>query len=127
MLPREVDALDRVAVRAAAAPVQELQRHDLHPLAYPHHADPVVPARADRPGDVRAVTVLVQRLGVAADEVPAVDVVDEPIAVVVAAVAADLESIAPEVRRQVGMAQVDPRIDDRDRDGVGVGRDLPGV
>ena len=51
----------------------------------PDDADGVVAPRADRPGHVGAVAVVVVRVVVAriADEVPAVDVVDLAVAVVV--------------------------------------------
>ena len=49
-------------------------------------ADAVVAERADRAGDVRAVAVVVDRVVVVVDEVPAAEVVDVAVAVVVDAV-----------------------------------------
>ena len=67
------------------------------------------------------------RVGVVGREVPAVQVVDEAVAVVVDAVAGNLPGVGPDVGRQVGMAQVDAGVDDADDD-VGVaGLEVPGV
>jgi hypothetical protein len=65
----------------------------------------------DRAGDVRAVVVIIPGVVVAIDEVPAADVVDLAVAIVVGLVAGDLTRVAPDVRRQVrvipGHAAVD--------------------
>ena len=60
---------------------------------------------------MRAVVVVVVRVGVVVDEVPAVDVVDVAVAVVVDAVAGDLTGVGPDVGLQVGMVEVDTGVD----------------
>ena len=78
-----------------------------------------VQRRRDRPGDVRAVTVvagIVDRRVVVA-EVPAVDVVDVAVAVVVDAVARGVSPGLVHARaREVRVAEVDTVVDDRDDD-----------
>ena len=74
---RPADALgDRHRVALAGA-VEHADRHQLGPVGQPGHADRVAGALGDRPRDVRAVAVVVVRVGVVVDEVVAVD---EPVA-----------------------------------------------
>ena len=88
------------------------------PGATPTTPDPVE-RRGDRPGDVRAMPVLVEVVDgvVVVAEVPAVDVVDVAVAVVVDAVGllavAALARVRPRPRGEVRMAEVDPVVDDR--------------
>ena len=62
--------------------------------ARPADADAVVAARGDDARHVRAVAVVVCRIAVAVDEVGAVDIVDEAVAVVVDPVARHLARVA---------------------------------
>ena len=84
------------------------------------HAGAVVAGRGDRAGDVRAVAVAVLREVVLGDEVPALVVVDEAVAVVVDAVGlapvALLAGVAGELALQVLVGGVDAGVDDRDGD-----------
>ena len=93
------------------------------------HPDAVVAARGDRARDVRAVPVAVVGLGVAVDEVPAVDVVDAPVAVVVEAVrlapGARLARVRPQVGAEVRVRRVDPGVDHGHRHLRRPGRDVP--
>ncbi len=58
---------------AAAVLVEHPHRHQLRPVGEPGEADPVVGLLGDRPGDVGAVAVFVQRQVVVVDEVVALD------------------------------------------------------
>jgi hypothetical protein len=73
---------------------------------------------------------VVGRVAVALDEVPAARVVDEAVAVVVDAVrlaaAAGLARVVPDVRLQIGLAEVDARVDDGHLHVGGPGRLVPG-
>ena len=101
----------RVGGVAAAGGRQELERHDPHSGRHTHHSD-VVGHAGDRAGHVGAVVVVVVRVGIVVDEVPAVEVVDVAVAVVVDAVAGDLARVGPDVGLEVGMVEVDARVDD---------------
>src|SRR5262245_50521959 len=76
--------------------VEEPARHDLHVPGDTGHADPVVPERADGAGDVRAVIVLVDGIGVAVDRVDAMAVVGMSIAVVIDSIAVAVAGIRPD-------------------------------
>ena len=93
------------------------------------HPDAVVAPRRDRARDVGAVPIAVVGLRVAVDEVPAVDVVDEPVAVVVEAVrvaaGARLARVRPQVGAEVRVRRVDPGVDHGHRHLRGPGRDVP--
>src|SRR5262249_29703084 len=95
VIHRVVERQHGVAERPAAVGVQELHRHYLHVPVDAGHADAVVPLGADDPGDVRAVAVVVVGIVVVGNEVPAVDVVDEPVVVVVDSVAGDFAGLRP--------------------------------
>ncbi len=95
------------------------------------HADAVVAARGDDPGDAGAVAEVVGGLVVALDEVPPAPVVDVAVAVVVDAVvlaaAAGLARVAPQVRREVRLAEADARVHHGDLDVGRAGRAAPRV
>ncbi len=122
---RVVDRLDGRAEVAAAARIEELERHDLGLPVDADHARCVVPDRGDGSRNVGAVVVVVHRVAVAIVEVVAVDVVDVTVAIVVETVARHLARIDPHVGRQVLMEIVDARVD-HGHQGVGApGRDVP--
>ena len=73
------------------------------------------------------MAVFVHRVGVVGLEVVAVDVVDEPVAVVVDAVAGDLAGVDPDVVLQVRVQVVDTRVDNRHDDVGTAGGDVPGL
>ena len=89
-------------------------------------AERVVGARRDRAGDVRPVMVVVVRVVVVVDEVPAAEVVDAAVGVVVDAVgllaAAALTRVGEHVRGQIGMGARDAGVDDRHPHGGDRGR-----
>src|SRR5262249_24139846 len=123
---RVVDRRDGAGGAAGAAGVEELQGHQFD--AGPGNAgdaDAVVAHPRDGAGDVRAVAVVVERFVVVRDEVPAVDVVDEAVAVVVDAVAGDLARVGPDVGGEVGVVVVDAGVDDRDDDAAARGDGVP--
>ena len=84
--------------------------------AIPEHADAVALTRRDDAGDVRAVAVVVVDVGVEVEHVRAVDVVDEAVAVVVAAVAGDLAGVRPDVRGEVRVVELDAGVEDGHED-----------
>src|SRR5204863_3425910 len=106
---------------------QEAQRHDLRVRRQPGDADAVVGSCGDDAGDVRAVVVVIQRLGVEVNEVVAVDVVHVPVVVVVDLVAGDFEGVSPDVVNEVGVVVVHTRVDERNDGfiGLGAGGDAP--
>ena len=96
------------------------------------HRATVVASRADRAGDVGSVThlhVVVTRVVVVVDEVPAVRIIDETVAVIVDVVgllaATGLTRIRPEVAGKIGMVVIDARVDDRDDHARATGGDIP--
>src|SRR3954452_5301590 len=62
--------------RSRRVRIDDLDRHDPGPPGDARDPDPVVAARGDDAGHARPVAVVVARVGVVADGVPAVDVVD---------------------------------------------------
>ena len=109
-----VDRRDRSTGAAAPRGVEKLERHDGYLPIDAHHADAVVAHRTDRARHVRAVAVVVHRVGIIIGEVPAHHVVDEAVAVVVDAVAGHLAGIAPGVGREIRVVVVHAGIDDGD-------------
>ena len=98
---------------AGPAIVLESKCHQRHSWGDASYADAIVGNRTDRAGDVRAVAIAVERQVVVVDKVPAMDVVNEPVAVIINTVAGDFAGIGPDVPRQVGMVDVDARVDHR--------------
>ena len=118
---------DRRHDRRGRAPVH-VARPDRHQAGVPVDAGDtvaVVAARTDRAGHVRAMTGEIAGRVVGVDEIPATDVVDPPVAVVIDAVSGDLAGIAPDVRRQVRMVVRDSAVDDGNRDRGAAGRRVP--
>ena len=107
-----VERHDGVAGEGDAAP-QELRGDHRHAPVDAGHADAVTALRADRAGDVRPVIVAraVEHRVVAVLEVPAVDVVDVPVAVVIDAVHR-IERVRPDVRVQIGMRELHAGVGD---------------
>ena len=91
---RPRDPLGDGRVPDAPGVVRDLHRHDDDPRRDAADADAVAGRRRDDPGDVRAVAVLVGRVAVARSDVDAGD----------------------EAALQVGVAEVDPAVDDGDDD-----------
>ena len=104
---RVEDGADGVRGRPGPVAAEELQAHQADVPVHADDADAVVADRADRAGDVRPVPLVVCRVVVAVDEVPAAPVVDVAVAVVVdvirATAAAVLSGVDPRVRGEIGM------------------------
>ncbi len=124
---RVVDTADGIGDRAEARRTQELQREELDIPGHAGHAQRVVADRADRARDVGPVAVVVHRVVVVVAEVPAADVVDEAVAVVVDAVAGDLAGVDPDVVGQVRVGVVDPGVDYRHDDVSASREEIPRV
>ena len=77
---------------------------------------PLLPTAPIVPDNVRSVAVVVHRIAVVVDEIVAVNVVDEAVAVVVFAVAGDFVGVRPDVRRKVAMGVVDAGVEHRHHD-----------
>ena len=120
------DRGDRRVDLAAAIGRQDFQRQDRGIPGDPDDADPVVPRRRDRPRDVRSVAVVVLHVVRAGGEIPAVDVVDVAVAVVVHAIGRDLAGVGPDASGQLGMIQVDAGVEHGDDRGGAPRRDAPG-
>jgi hypothetical protein len=59
------------------------------------------------------VVLAVEDRAVPVSKVPAVDIIDEPVAVVVDSIPGDFAGVPPRVRSQIGMADVDATVNDR--------------
>ena len=126
---RVEDRADCVVCGSLAVRADELQRHDLDVPVDADDARPVVADRSDRPGDVRPVAVVVGRVIVVVHEVPAMDVVDVAVGIVVDPVVfaawAGLSRIGPDVCGEIGVVPVHARVDHRNDDRVTPGRRRP--
>jgi hypothetical protein len=127
---RVVDALDAVGGGAPTragpgAPAEELQAHQLHPPRDARDADAVIADRPDDARDMRAVAKVVGWVTRTGDRVDAVDVVDVPVAVVVASVAGNFSGVDPEVGGEIGVVRADARVDHGDDDFGGVRAQVP--
>ena len=72
------------------------------------------------------MAIVVHGGGGVGDEVPAVDVVDVAVVIVVEVVVGDFVGVDPEVGGQVGVGEVHAGVDDGDDDGGAAGGDAPG-
>ena len=122
-----VDRGDGPGGRARPGVGEKLQRKQRNLPVDAHHTTAIVAHRTDRASHVGPVTVAVLRIIVIGDKVPAADIVDKAVAVVVDAVACDLAGVPPDIGSQVGMADVNPRIDDTDHHTAGARGDIPGL
>ena len=118
-------AIDRVGDAAAARGRQELAGHDPDRPVDADDADAVVAGGPDRPGHVGAVAVVVEWVRIVAGGVDAEAVVDLAVAVVVDPVAVAVRRVAEQVRRQVRVIPVDPRVDHRHDDAAASRRQVP--
>ena len=127
---RVEDRADCICGRPGSVAAEELQPHQADVPVHADDADTVVSDRADRAGDMRPVPLVVCRVVVAVDEVPAAPVVDVAVSVVVDAVRATtravLSGVDPRVRGEIGMRLVDAGVDHGDHDAGITGRDRPG-
>src|SRR3546814_5342783 len=109
--------------------VERLEYHDPRVRVDSRHAHAIAAIGGDDPGGNRAVAVMVPRLVVVSQKIPADDVVDIAVAVVVDAVARRLARILPDIGPiEIGVVPVEPAVDDRDDDRPGIGAELgPGA
>ena len=113
---RVVDALQGIRDEPRAVAVEEFASHQLHPPRDPRDPLAVVADGAHRPGDMGAVAVVIRRVATAGDGVESVDVVDDPVPIVIHAVPGDLIGVAPHIQRQILVRVADAGIDHRDDD-----------
>ena len=106
------ERIDRIGDASASARAEELQAGQTSLPGHTRDTDAVVASSGDGPGAVGPVSVVVHGIGIVVDEVPTVDVVDEPVAVVVEAVAGNLAGVGPHVVDQVGVEVIQSRVDD---------------
>src|SRR5262245_41523900 len=102
-------------------------RQDLHARRDADHADSVIADGGDGARHVRAVPVLILRVVVVGEEIPAVDVVDEAVVVVVDAVAGDLAGIRIDVGGQVRVSEINAAVQHADDHRAAAGGDVPGL
>ena len=99
---------------AHASVAQHLHGHDKRLWVSAHDADAVVGGSSDA-GAVGAVHVAVGHVVVAINEVPAVEVIDVAVVVIVVGrFALSLLRVAPDVVHKIGMGDVDTRIENGD-------------
>ncbi len=122
---RVIEGLDRGAGEAVSFGVEELQGHDRGVPVDAGDSVTVVAHGGDRAGDVRPVAVVVHGIAVAVDEVVPVDVVDQPVAVVVDAVRRHFAGVGPGVGGQIGVGVVDARVDHGHDDAGAARGDVP--
>src|SRR5678816_79766 len=117
-----------------AACIQVFERHQLYGPGHPGDAHAIVADGTDCPGDVRAVSVVVERIVGVVHEVPAAKVVNVSVAVVVDAVGrlvvalrigAHFTGVQPNVRGEVRVVVINARVSDANDDRAGVGADTP--
>lgn len=122
-----VDGFDGAGDVAVAVGGDEFEGENFDVPGDAGDADGVVSDGGDGSGDVGAVAMVVGGVVVVVGEVPAVDVVDESVVVVVEVVVGDFAGIGENVGGKIGMGHVDARVDDGDDDVVGAGGEIPGA
>ena len=121
-----VDRPNGIGNPPGSAGGEELQAHDRAGPVHAGHSLAVVACARDGAGHVRAVVVIVHRIAIIVDEIVAVDVVDEPVTVVVDTVSGDLAGVGPNVGRQIGVSVVDAGVDHRHHNTAASSGDVPG-
>src|SRR5262245_65547448 len=97
----------------------------MHPGRHPDPADGVMADGGDRARYVCAVAVLILRVVIVGEKVPAVHVVDKAVAVVVDAVAGDLAGIRVDVGGQIRVSEVNAAVQNADYYRAAAGGDVP--
>jgi len=115
-----------VRVVGKATRLHHLDDHDATIPAHPGHADTVVGFGNSYAGDFGAVAVVIIDLIGLGDEIPAVNVVNVAIVVVVDAIVGCLARIAPQSANQIGMVNVDAGIQHGNDYCRRAGDDVPG-
>ncbi|OQA37448.1 MAG: hypothetical protein BWY56_00927 [Acidobacteria bacterium ADurb.Bin340] len=115
--PRIHQTPDHARKGSAAFGIQHPHAHDPRLEGHADHSDPVVPRGRDGSGHMGPVAIPVPGQGpfhrrgrIVSHEVVAVDIVHEPVLVIVQPIARDLPRIHPQVRLQVGVGEVQPRV-----------------
>ena len=72
----------------------------------------VICLRSDDPANMRAMSVVISRIVIVINKIPASDIVDEPVAVIVYAVAGNFILIDLDIAVQIRMMPVGTGIDD---------------
>ena len=121
-----VDGTNGIGRRSGAAGGEELEAHEGHVPADPHHARAVVAGCSDGAGHVRSVVVVVHRIAVVVHEVVSVHIVHEAVGVIVHAVTGDLARVGPDVAGQIDVGPIDSSVDDAHHDRATAGGAIPG-
>ena len=77
-------------------------------------------------GHLGAMAILIVKGMVVGEVVPAVDIVDEPVGIIIEPVASNFTGVDPEAIEEVGMVEVEATIDDGDGHGNRTGDQVPG-
>ena len=96
-----VQGFDRSQERNARTSSTDLERHDLGVPVDPGDSSTVVSNRRGRTRDVRAVTVLIQRIRIAREWVNTVNVIDVTVGIVVNSIPSDLAWVDPHIGPQI--------------------------
>ena len=107
---RIANAVGDPCVAAAAAGIQHSHRHDSGVVGNTDLPNAIVFSRDDA-RHVGAVVVEIHRGVVIVDEIPAANVVDKTVAIIVDAVAGDFPTVAPDVGVKVDVVVVNARVD----------------
>src|SRR6185369_2110212 len=127
-VPEVIQAFDGAGGITAAFVVQKFAGDQLDVPVDPDYSGAVVAGRTDGPGDMGAMTVVVDRPGVVAVGIDTVFVVHIAVAVVVEDVARRVGGVDPEIRQQIRTGKhVDTGVDHPDHDIAAAGRDVPRI
>ena len=96
------------------------------------YADCVIAGRADNAGDMGAMGVCIAvtrasviNTGVVVEEVPAMDIVNKPVAIIINSISGYFSAICPNVRLQIRMVNVHTLIDHAHNDLIATCRRVP--
>ena len=118
-------------VRSRTAPlvIEKLERHQLGAPSHSSNAEGVVANRSDSPRAVGAMVMVIRGVIVVSDEVPAIDIIDKSIPVIVETVVLASRSgfarVQPDVGRKIRMLKVNAGVNDAHHNAGRVGRCIP--
>ena len=112
-VPHRVEQPSDSPADISAVGSHRLEGHDLRIRGDSSTPDAVVGHRGDRARHMGAVACVVCRVGIPVVEVPTVDVVDQPVVIVVEAVVGNFARVGPNLASQIRVVEIDPRIDHR--------------
>ena len=81
--------------------IQKLKRHDRRLLSNTCYTNLIVAHRTDDPGHMRSMTMVIHRIGIVIAKVPAMDVIDKPVEIVINTVAGNFAGVGPDVSGQI--------------------------